>query len=76
MEIRKKLGLKEGDKVIFMEKCGEVVLLNSNRFAFEEFQRNMTGEAKRAGLNSEQDVVDLLKQVRRQMWETQHESDA
>jgi hypothetical protein len=58
-----------------MEKSGEVVLLNSNRFSFEEFQRNMTGEAERAGLNSEQDIVDLLKQVRRQMWETRHESD-
>ena len=73
VEIRKKLNLKDGDKVVFMEKSGEIVLMNSNRLAFEEFQRDMEGEAEKAGLNSEQDVVDLVKEVRRKMWEAQHE---
>ncbi|MDR2670971.1 MAG: AbrB/MazE/SpoVT family DNA-binding domain-containing protein [Oscillospiraceae bacterium] len=72
IEIRKKLGLKDGDKVIFMEKNGDFVLLNANRLAFAEFQRDMAGEAERAGLHSEQDVVDLVKKVRGDMWEVQH----
>jgi AbrB family looped-hinge helix DNA binding protein len=76
IEIRRKLRLKEGDKVVFAEKSGDIVLMNSNRLAFEEFQRDMAGEAERAGLNSEQDVVDLVKQVRSKMWEAQLESDA
>ncbi|MDR1136182.1 MAG: AbrB/MazE/SpoVT family DNA-binding domain-containing protein [Clostridiales Family XIII bacterium] len=71
IEIRKKLGLKEGDKVIFIEKSGDIVLMNSNRLAFEEFQRDMAGEALRAGLNSEDDVADLVKQIREKMWEAQ-----
>ncbi|MDR1588912.1 MAG: AbrB/MazE/SpoVT family DNA-binding domain-containing protein [Oscillospiraceae bacterium] len=71
-EIRKKLKLKEGDKIVFMEKGGEVVLLNSNRLAFEEFQRDMSGEAGNAGLSTEQDVVDLLRQIRQQMWEKEN----
>ncbi|MDR1028292.1 MAG: AbrB/MazE/SpoVT family DNA-binding domain-containing protein [Clostridiales Family XIII bacterium] len=76
VEIRKRLGLKEGDKVVFTEKNGNIVLLNSNRLAFEEFQREMTGEAERAGIESEQDVVDMVKQIRRKMWEDEHEGDA
>jgi len=76
IEIRKRLGLKDGDKVVFMEKKGEIVLLNSNRLAFEEFQRDMKGEAEKAGLNSEQDVVDLVNEVRGKMWEAQHEDNA
>ena len=76
VEIRNKLKLKDGDKVVFMEKSGEIVLINSNRLAFEEFQREMTGEAEKAGLNSEQDVVDLVKDVRGKMWEAQREGNA
>ena len=76
VEISRKLGLKDGDKVVFMEKRGEIVLMNANRLAFEEFQRDMAGEAKKAGFNSEQDVVDLVKEVRGKMWETQHEGNA
>jgi len=76
IEIRKKLSLKEGDKVVFMEKSGEIVLMNSNRLAFEEFQRDMKGEAAKAGLNSEQDVVDMVKEIRGKMWEAQHEGNA
>jgi len=76
IEIRKKLSLKDGDKVVFMEKKGEIVLMNSNRLAFEEFQDEMAGEADKAGLSSEQDVVDLVNEVRRKMWEAQYESNA
>jgi AbrB family looped-hinge helix DNA binding protein len=75
--IRKILGLKKGDKVVFAEKNGNIVLLNSNRLAFEEFQREMAGEAERVGWTSEDDVVDYCKEIRREMWgERQHESNA
>ena len=65
--IRKMLGLKEGDKVIFAEKEGNIVLLNSNRLAFEEFQRDMVGEAERVGWTTEQDVVDYCKEIRKEI---------
>ena len=75
--IRKMLGIKEGDKVVFAEKNGNIVLLNSNRLAFEEFQRDMAGEAERVGWTSEQDVVDFCKEVRRDLWEgSQHDNNA
>lgn len=76
IEIRKKLGLKEGDKVIFLEKDNNVILINSNRLAFNEFQREMAGEAERAGINSEQDIVDLVREVRQRIWEERYEGNA
>jgi len=77
ISIRKMLGLKEGDKVVFAEKNGDIVLLNSNRLAFEEFQRDMAGEAARVGWTSERDAVDFCKEIRREMWEeSQHDRNA
>ena len=66
------LKLEDKDKIVFMEKNGKIVSVNSNHLAFEEFQREMMGEAEKSGLNSEQDVVDLGKEVCGKMWETQH----
>jgi AbrB family looped-hinge helix DNA binding protein len=68
IEIRRKLSLKEGDKVVFIERDDNVILMNSNKLAFEEFQRDMSGVAERAGIEDEQDVVNLVKEVRRKMW--------
>jgi len=69
IEIRRKLCLKEGDKVIFLEKDQNIILLNSNRLAFEEFQREMEGEAEKVGIKTEKDIVNLAKQVRKKIWE-------
>jgi AbrB family looped-hinge helix DNA binding protein len=74
--IRKKLGVKDGDKVVFVEKKGDIVLMNSNRLAFEEFQHDMLGEAEQAGLYSEKEVIELVREIRRKMWEEKHEGNA
>lgn len=76
VEIRRKLGLKEGDKVVFVQQNDNVIIFNSNKLAFEEFQKDMKGEAEKVGLESEQDVVDAVKEVRKQIWEDRYESNA
>ena len=70
--IRKRLNLKEGDKVIFLEKDGNIVIANSAMVALAQVQEEFTGEAERLGLTNEQDVVDLVKGVRREMREEQN----
>jgi AbrB family looped-hinge helix DNA binding protein len=75
VEIRKRLSVKAGDKVAFVENGGNVILLNSNRLAFEEFQREMDGEAQNAGINSEQDVVDLVRHIRNRKGKVQNEGN-
>lgn len=66
VEIRKKLGLKEGDKVLFVEDGDKVIIMNSSLLALREAQEAFAGEAEKAGIETEQDVVDMIKDLRRE----------
>jgi len=76
VDIRRKLGLREGDKVVFAEQGENVIILNPNRMAWMEFQKGMQGAAEEAGFACEQDVVDYCREVRREMWKERYESNA
>lgn len=67
IDIRKKLGLKDGDKVLFVEEGDKIVMMNSTLLAFNEAQEAFKGEAEKAGLKNEQDVIDMIKQFRREI---------
>lgn len=71
-EIRKKLGVKDGDKVIFVEENGRIIMENATMIALKNAQAAFAGEAERLGLKTEQDVVDMVKEVRREVWEERH----
>lgn len=66
VEIRKKLGVKEGDKVLFVEEGGKIMLMNSTLVALQEAQNAFKGEAERLGLRDEQDVVQMIKELRKE----------
>lgn len=66
VEIRRKLGIKNGDKVLFMEEGGRIYMMNSSMDAFREAQRAFAGEAERTGLNSEEDVNQMIKELRQE----------
>jgi len=72
VQIRKMLNLKDGDKVVFMTDGGKVVMENSTRLAIREAQEAFTGLAEELGLKTEEDVVALVKEVRKEMWEKNH----
>lgn len=72
IEIRKKLNIKDGDKVVFLEENGKVIMANSAMLALREIQDAFKGEAERLGLKNEQDVVNLVKEVRKEMWEKRY----
>jgi AbrB family looped-hinge helix DNA binding protein len=63
-DIRAQLRLGVGDRVTLICENNRVVLMNSALYALKEFQDAMQGEAARAGLNSDEDVVDLIMQMR------------
>lgn len=63
-EIRKKLGVKDGDKVVFLEENGRIIVANAAMVALKNAQDAFAGEAPRLNLETEQDVVDLVKNVR------------
>jgi AbrB family looped-hinge helix DNA binding protein len=65
IEIRRKLNLKEGDKIIFFERNdGEVVINNASASAIINAQKVFEGSVKDFGVNSEEDVQQLVDEVR------------
>ena len=68
IEIRKSLGVKEGDKVVFIKGDNGIMLANSNKIAWENIQNAMEGEAEKAGFRTEEDVVKYCKEIRQENW--------
>jgi len=66
-DIRRRLSIKDGDKVLFMESGEGVLMLNSSMIALRQLQKKMEGEAEKAGLFTEDDVVALCRETRRQL---------
>ncbi|MGN0483746.1 MAG: AbrB/MazE/SpoVT family DNA-binding domain-containing protein [Lachnospiraceae bacterium] len=64
IEIRRKLGIKNGDKVLFMEESGRVYMMNSSMNALREAQKAFAGEADRLGLKDDADVMAMIKEIR------------
>jgi AbrB family looped-hinge helix DNA binding protein len=75
IEIRKKLKLKEGDKVLFAEENGNIFVLNASLVALKEIQENMKDGAEKQYLNSEEDVNDYVEKVREEKWEQKYENN-
>ena len=74
--IRRRLGVKDGDKVIFIEENGRVIIENAAMIALRNAQESFVGEAQRLDIKTEQDVVDLVKEVRSEVWEERHANNA
>lgn len=74
--IRNRLGVKDGDKVIFMEENGRIIMENAAMIALKNAQEAFAGEAERLGLETEQDVVDLVKEVRSEAKEEERANNA
>jgi len=68
VQIRRKLGIKEGDKVMFLEDGNRVILLNSSQIALDKLQSAMEEEAEKAGIDNEDDVIELCKNVRGELY--------
>lgn len=64
VEIRKKLGIKNGDKVLFIEDAGRIYMMNSSMEALREAQIAFKGEAERLDLKNDDDVMEMIKAER------------
>ena len=63
-DIRKVLGVASGDRITFIVEGNTVRIVNSAVYAMQVLQKEMTGEAERAGLASDDDVMALVKELR------------
>jgi AbrB family looped-hinge helix DNA binding protein len=64
-DIRQKMDLKKGDKIIFFEENGKYYLQNSNSVALKVIQKEMEGEAEKAEFKNPDDVVKYIKNMRK-----------
>ena len=64
-DIRAKMNIKRGDKIVFFEDNGRILLENSNSVVLSEFQKAMEGAAREAGFNDPDDVAAYIKQMRK-----------
>lgn len=65
VEIRRQLGLKAGDKILFLQKQnGEITVSNASAAAIRKAQAAFAEAAKAVGVSSEEDVQALIDEVR------------
>jgi len=74
-EIRDKLKLKTGDKVIFIEDGEKIIFANSSLIAINEIQKAMEGKADAAGIKSDDDINKLVHEIRQELWEKRYEDN-
>ena len=63
-DIRAALGVSTGDRVTLIRQADQVIIMNSAIYAMKILQQAMEGEAKKAGLDSEESVVAMIKDMR------------
>jgi len=64
VDIRRKLRLKAGDKLLFLERDGEIVINNASAAAIVRAQNAFAGAAGDFGVSGVDDVQRLVDEVR------------
>lgn len=63
-DIREKLGVGTGDRLVLIWDDGQVVLMNAAVFALKKVQDAMRGAAEEAGFDSESDLEAYISEMR------------
>ena len=65
IEIRRQLGLKSGDKILFLQKQnGEIVVSNASAAAIRKAQITFAGAAEALNVSNEEDIQALVDETR------------
>jgi AbrB family looped-hinge helix DNA binding protein len=63
-DIRTILKVGTGDRVALVCEGDRVVMMNAAVYAMKMLQKDMAGEAEKAGLHSDEDVIDMIMEMR------------
>ena len=63
-EIRDLLKVAEGDRVTFICEGNYAIVMNANLYAMRTLQKEMAGEWEKAGIHSEDDIIELCREAR------------
>lgn len=64
-DVRAALGIDVGDRVTFIVDGTEVKVVNSSVYALMKLQKKMQGEASKANLFTEEDVMNWISKSRK-----------
>lgn len=67
ISVRNKLNLRTGDKIVIIEENGRFYFENSARLAFKRAEAAFAGEAQKAGFQSEKEMKDYMKEIRKEV---------
>ncbi len=67
VSVRNKMKLKAGDKIIILEENGRFYFENSTMLAFKRAEEAFTGEAEKAGFQTEEEMQDYMKEIRKEV---------
>ena len=65
-DVRKTLGVAEGDRVSFVVDGNSVRIVNAAIFAMQMLQNELMGEAEKSSLTSNENVMALVKEIRKE----------
>lgn len=63
-DVREILGISNGDRVSFIVEGDTVRIVNSAVYAMQMLQQETKGEAKKAGLETDEDGVRLISEMK------------
>lgn len=66
-DIRDKLKLTEGERVTFICQGDYAIVMNSAIYAMKTLQKEMQGKFEAVGINSDDDINDLVKEIRQEI---------
>lgn len=64
--VREALGIDVGDRVTFIVDGSDIRIMNSAVYALKRLQKQMKGEAAKAGFTSEDVIADWITKSRRE----------
>lgn len=67
VSVRQALRLKSGDKVVIQEENGRFYFDNAALVAFRRIEQEFDGAAADAGFNSEEDMQEYMKSIRKEV---------
>lgn len=65
-DVRDVLGVTNGDRITFVVENGSVHIFNSAVYAMKMLQAQMSGQAENTNLKSEEEIMSLVKDVRKE----------
>lgn len=66
-DIRDMLKLAEGERVTFICQDDYAIVMNSAIYAMKTLQKEMQGKFEAVGINSDDDINDLVKEIRQEI---------